>query len=62
VLDELTADYDADDLTPATLAVAGLAAAELRTAPAVLALDAKHRLHTALREVETLRARMAGQV
>jgi hypothetical protein len=61
-LDELTADYDADDLTPATLAVAGLAAAEPRTAPAVLALDAKHRLHTALREVETLRARMAGQV
>ncbi|MEK6443909.1 hypothetical protein [Pseudonocardia sp. T1-2H] len=61
-LDELTADYDADDLTPATLAVAGLAAAELRTAPAVLELDAKHRLHTALREVEILRARLAGSV
>jgi hypothetical protein len=61
-LDELAADYDADDLTSATLAVAGLAAAELRTAPAVLELDAKHRLHTALREVEILRARLAGSV
>ena len=61
-LDELAADYDADDLTPATVAVAGLAAAELRTTRAVLELDAKHRLHTALREVEILRARMAGAV
>jgi hypothetical protein len=61
-LDELTADYDADDLTPATLAVAGLAAAELRTAPAVLGLDPRHRLHTALREVEAMRARYAGAV
>ncbi|MHA6797575.1 hypothetical protein ACVGVM_29315 (plasmid) [Pseudonocardia bannensis] len=61
-LDELAADYDSDALSPATLAVAGLVAAELRTTPAVLALDPRHRLHTALREVEALRARYAGAV
>ncbi|MCU1654764.1 MAG: hypothetical protein JWQ60_5913, partial [Pseudonocardia sp.] len=61
-LDELAADYEADDLTPATVAVAGLAAAELRTAPAVLGLDPRHRLHTALREVEAMRARYAAGV
>nr|WP_211177971.1 hypothetical protein [Pseudonocardia acidicola] len=61
-LDELAADYTADALTPATLAVAGLAAAELRSAPAVLALDPRHRLHAALRAVEALRARYASGV
>ncbi|NMH97379.1 hypothetical protein [Pseudonocardia acidicola] len=61
-LDELAADYAGDAITPATLAVAGLAAAELRAAPAVLALDQRHRLHAALREIEALRARYAGAV
>lgn len=61
-LDELAADYTGDAITPATLAVAGLAAAELRTTPAVLALDPRHRLHTALREVDALRARLAAGV
>jgi hypothetical protein len=42
--------------------VAGLAAAELRTVPAVLELDPRHRPHAALREIEALRARYAAAV
>jgi hypothetical protein len=61
-LDELAADYHSDQITPATPAVAGLAAAELRTVPAVLELDPRHRPHAAPREIEALRARYAATV
>jgi hypothetical protein len=61
-LDELAADYAADHMTPATLAVAGLAVAELRATPGVLSLDPRHRLHAVLRDVNALRARMAAEV
>ena len=61
-LDELAADYNSDQLTPATLALAGLAAAEMRTRPTILNLDPKHRLHAVLRYLDTLRTRFAGEV
>lgn len=59
-LDELAADYEQDALTPATLAIAGLAAAELRALQTVRELSPRHRLHGALREIDLLRARCAG--
>jgi len=51
---EVAADLADGELTPATLAVAGLAAAELRTDPAVAGVDARHRLHAAIREIDAL--------
>lgn len=59
-LDELDADYHDDTLTPATLAVAGLAARELRELPAVRELDQRHPLPALLRSVDHLRARLAA--
>jgi hypothetical protein len=59
-LDELAADYDQDALTPATLAIAGLAAAELRTLQTVRELNPRDRLHGTLREIDLLRARCSG--
>jgi hypothetical protein len=58
-LDEVDADYTDDILTPATLAAAGLAAAELRASDPVRILDPPHRIHGALRALESLRARLA---
>jgi hypothetical protein len=61
-LDELTIDARAgDELTPTTMVILGLAAAELRTAPAVLALDGQrpYAVHGALQHAEALRSRFA---
>jgi hypothetical protein len=55
-VDELAQDYIEDALTAATLAVAGLLGAELRTHPRVTALDSRHRLHAVLRSLDRLRA------
>lgn len=58
-LDELRADYDTDHLTPATMALLGLAAAELRATRAVAELDSHHGLRRSLRAVEQLRMRFS---
>ncbi|MBN9801401.1 hypothetical protein DMP15_29890 [Pseudonocardia sp. UM4_GMWB1] len=58
--DELAVDYQDDVLTPATFALAGLLAAELRAHPSTLALDHRHRLRTTLARVEKLRAALAA--
>lgn len=55
--EELEGDYTDDALSPATLAVAGLLSAELRTHPRLQVLDPRHRLHAVLRGVDELRAR-----
>lgn len=60
-LDELAIEGQAADLTPATMVILGLAAAELRTAPAVLDLESvrPHAVHGVLRRAEELRCRFA---
>lgn len=58
-LDEVSADYTDDILTPATFAAAGLAVAELRASDQVRGLDLRHRVHGALRALDVVRARMA---
>ncbi|MFC7344961.1 hypothetical protein [Saccharopolyspora griseoalba] len=60
-LDELAADARADDLTPATMVVLGLACAELRNAPGVLTLDSARQqtVHTLLAHADRLRSRFA---
>jgi hypothetical protein len=57
-IDELAVDVRDDDFTPATMTILGLAAAELRTAPAILALDSTrpHAVHTVLVRAGILRA------
>jgi hypothetical protein len=59
-LDELDADYRDDAISLATLAVAGLAAGELRDLTAVQALDQRHPLLAVLREIALLRAQIAA--
>jgi hypothetical protein len=61
-VDQLALDARDDDLTPATMVILGLAAAELRTASAVLALDSTRpcAVHTVLARAEDLRSRFAG--
>ncbi|MDG4668007.1 hypothetical protein [Mycobacterium sp. 236(2023)] len=61
-IDELAIDLRDGVLTPATMVLVGLAAAELRTAAAVIALDSSrpHRVHTTLSRVDELRSRFAG--
>jgi hypothetical protein len=59
-LDELDADYRDDAISPATLAVAALAAGELRDHIAVQALDERHPLLAVLREIALLRAQIAA--
>lgn len=61
-LDELAGDYEDAALTPATLAVAGLLAAELRAHPRVLGLAPRHRVHAALASVEALRTRFSAAI
>lgn len=56
-LDEVGADYTDDTFTPATLAAAGLAAAELRVSEPVRTLASQHRVHRALRALDSLRTR-----
>ncbi|MEU4377705.1 hypothetical protein [Pseudonocardia alni] len=58
--DELAADYQDEVLTPATLALAGLLAAELRAHPSTVDMDHRHRLRTTLAQVESLRASLAA--
>jgi hypothetical protein len=57
-VDELALDARDDELTPATMVILGLAAAEIRTAPAVLALDSTrpYAVHTLLARVDDLRS------
>ncbi|WP_370645553.1 hypothetical protein [Pseudonocardia sp. DSM 110487] len=62
-VDQLALDADDDELTAAArMAILGLAVAELRTAPAVLALDSKrpHAVHMALSRADRLRSRFAA--
>lgn len=59
-LDELAEDYTDDIITPATLAAAGLAVAELHVSAAIRALDPHHRAHATLRAVELLRSRLSA--
>ncbi len=61
-LDELKADADADQFSPASLAVLNLAAAEVRTSPGVLELDSTHNVHRVLRRADDLRRRFATSV
>jgi hypothetical protein len=60
-LDELAIDVREGDLTPATMVILGLATAELRTAPAVLALDGTrpHTVHTVLAHADHLRSQFS---
>jgi hypothetical protein len=60
-VDELEIDGRDDDLTPATMVILGLAAAELRTAPAVLGLDSArpYAVHTLLARADDLRSQFA---
>ena len=60
-VDELATDVRDDDLTPATMVILGLAAAELRTAPAVLGLGSRrpHAVHTLLARADGLRSHFA---
>lgn len=59
-IDELAIE-GTTDLTPATIVILGLAAAELRAAPSVLALDSSrpHAVHGVLQRAEGLRGQFA---
>lgn len=60
-LDELVTDVQDDAFTPGLMAVLGMAASDLRTAPAVLALDGPrpHKVHQVLAHAERLRTEFA---
>jgi hypothetical protein len=60
-VDELQIDGRDDHLSPATMVILGLAAAELRTAPAVLGLDSTrpYAVHTLLARADDLRSQFA---
>jgi hypothetical protein len=60
-VDELAIDARDDSLSPVTMVILGLATAELRTAPAVLALDGArpHTVHTLLARADGLRGQFA---
>jgi hypothetical protein len=60
-IDELALDARDDELTPATMVILGLASAELRTAPAVLALDSTrpYTVHTVLARADRFRSQFA---
>jgi hypothetical protein len=60
-LDELEIDGRDDDFSPATMVILGLAAAELRMAPAVLGLDSTrpYAVHTLLARADGLRGQFA---
>lgn len=61
-IDELAIDAREGAFTPATMAVLGLAAAELRTAEAVVGLDSArpYRVHAVLSRVDALRSSFAA--
>lgn len=60
-IDELARDVRDDELTPSTMVFLGLATAELRTSPAVLALNGTrpYRVHILLAHADTLRSQFA---
>lgn len=60
-LDELAVDLRDDAFSPASMAVLGMAAAEVRTCPRVLALDSTrpYAVHHVLNRVDQLRAEFA---
>lgn len=58
-LDELAADLADDAVTPATIAVLGLATAEIRASPGLHALKTWHRLNRILGSADGLRAEYA---
>lgn len=60
-VDEAAIDARSQEFTPASLVILGLAAAELRSAPKVLALDSSrpHGVHAVLIRAERLRCRFA---
>jgi hypothetical protein len=60
-LDELELDGREDDFNSATMVILGLAAAELRTAPAILRLESSrpHAVHTLLARADDLRSQFA---
>lgn len=60
-IDELQIEHRDDDFTPATMVILGLAAAELRTAPAVLGLDSTrpYAVHALLARADSLRCQFA---
>jgi hypothetical protein len=60
-IDELALDARDDELTPATMVILGLASAELRTAPAVLALDSTrpYTVHSVLARADRFRSQFA---
>lgn len=59
-LAEIVADLSVDEITAATMALAGLLSGALRAHPAARDLDPRHRLHATLLELETLRSALAG--
>lgn len=61
-IDELHADLIDEILTPSTMVILGLAATEVRTAPAVLELDSArpHAVHTTLTRADDARSQFAG--
>lgn len=61
-VDQLAVDIREDDIRPTTMVILGLAAAELRTAAPILALDSArpHAVHTLLAHVDRLRSEFAG--
>lgn len=61
-IDELAVDAGDAAWTPATMAVMSLAAAELRTAPAIVGLDSPrpHAVHLILQKVDEVRSRFAA--
>jgi hypothetical protein len=60
-IDELTIDVRDDNLTPTTMVILGLAASELRTTPAVLALNSTrpNGVHRVLTRADKLRGEFA---
>jgi hypothetical protein len=60
-VDQLALDARDDELTPATMIIVGLATAELRTAPAVIALDGARpcAVHALLSRADFLRSQFA---
>lgn len=61
-IDELSVDARDDALVPTTMVLLGLAAAELRTCKAVVALDGRrpHRVHSVLTDADNLRSAFAA--
>jgi hypothetical protein len=61
-IEELEIDGRGDDFNPATMVILGLAASELRTAPAILGLESTrpYAVHTLLARADDLRSEFAA--